>query len=523
MAFGCTITVQTGKIPSSQSDFVWLATEDNFPAAAIDGGSSSILNGGGNLRCYTDSTKATQLPIEVVTFVTGGTPSVQVWGLSSSLGVGGTVYCEADSVAITQPTVTDAYGRNAVWVDYFAVYHGVDLIDSSGNGNNLTAFNGAQVNSNSSFELTAASSQYFSVDSATGLTSNSVTISGSISPKSDTGIGQGVAQLRAALSDDSSDSYRLTLQDNVANNPIRAQVSNEAVGVFFADTTVGASFSSYNYCSSTFTETDLSVYLNGSNSSSASGSSTLSFGAIIVGAWRVSVSPTQYANAFLKDVLFYNGLKSAGAIESEYNNQSDPSTFWSTSSWTDSGGGITVTESLVNSNYTSNDPSITLTGNISISETLVNSNYSSLNPTITLTGVISISESTVSTEYTSINPIIDFTGLVAVSESVTNSDYTSLDPVITLTSGAIQITEQVVGAQYQAKPPSILLTPPPLPIVSTVCFNGYIQELIYNGFINEVSFNGTAQELIYNGNMKDVVFNGTIQTTCCDGNIKTDC
>lgn len=117
MAYGCTITVDTGKAPSQQSNFTWLFTEDNLPTAAIDGGATSILNGGGNLRCYTDSTKATQLPIEVVKFVTGLTPNVQVHGLSPLLGVGDTVYIEADSVATTQPPVTDTYGRNAVWVD----------------------------------------------------------------------------------------------------------------------------------------------------------------------------------------------------------------------------------------------------------------------------------------------------------------------------------------------------------------------------------------------------------------------
>ena len=67
--YGCTITVDTGKMTATQSGFVWLFTEDNLPTAAIDGGATSIDNGGGNLRCYTDSTKATQLPIEVVEFV----------------------------------------------------------------------------------------------------------------------------------------------------------------------------------------------------------------------------------------------------------------------------------------------------------------------------------------------------------------------------------------------------------------------------------------------------------------------
>ena len=46
--YGCTITVAAGKIPSSQSNFSWVATEDNFPTAAIDGGFFGMrLNGTG--------------------------------------------------------------------------------------------------------------------------------------------------------------------------------------------------------------------------------------------------------------------------------------------------------------------------------------------------------------------------------------------------------------------------------------------------------------------------------------------
>jgi hypothetical protein len=67
--YGCTITVAAGKAPSAQSNFPWVAVTANFPTAAIDGGAQSILNGGGNLRCYVDDTKAVRLAVDVVTFV----------------------------------------------------------------------------------------------------------------------------------------------------------------------------------------------------------------------------------------------------------------------------------------------------------------------------------------------------------------------------------------------------------------------------------------------------------------------
>ena len=135
MAYGCTITVNAGQVPSIQNGFTWVALEGNFPAAAVDGGATSVLNGGGNLRCYTDSTKTTRIPIEVVTFVTGGAPDIQVWGLSPTLGVGSTVYIEADSVATAQPAVGAAFGRNAVYVGEINRMHmeSTNPVDSTGN------------------------------------------------------------------------------------------------------------------------------------------------------------------------------------------------------------------------------------------------------------------------------------------------------------------------------------------------------------------------------------------------------
>lgn len=139
MAYGFTYTLPT--ITGSHSDFPVLLREDDFPTAAIDGGSSSILNGGGNLRAYTSSAKTTQLPVEVVTFVAGGTPDAEVWVKVPTAATSNTIYIEADSVATVQPAVTNTYGRNAVWADYYAVLHLTNsgLVDATGNGHDGTA------------------------------------------------------------------------------------------------------------------------------------------------------------------------------------------------------------------------------------------------------------------------------------------------------------------------------------------------------------------------------------------------
>lgn len=148
MAYGFTYTLPT--ITGSHTDFPVLLREDDFPSAAIDGGSSSISNGGGNLRAYTSSAKTTQLPVEVVSFVAGGTPSAEVWVKIPTAATGSTIYIEADAVETVQPAVTNAYGRNAVWSDYETVYHlneaastaAGNYVDATGNGYDAGAFEG---------------------------------------------------------------------------------------------------------------------------------------------------------------------------------------------------------------------------------------------------------------------------------------------------------------------------------------------------------------------------------------------
>jgi hypothetical protein len=113
MAFGFTYTLPT--ITGSHTDFPVVLKTSDFPAAAIDGGASSLLNGGGDLRAYTSSAKTTQLPLDVVLFVTGGTPDIEVWVKVPTAATSNTIFLEADAVETSQPAVTNAFGRNAVW------------------------------------------------------------------------------------------------------------------------------------------------------------------------------------------------------------------------------------------------------------------------------------------------------------------------------------------------------------------------------------------------------------------------
>lgn len=128
--YGYTLTLPT--LTGTHANEVVLLRAKEFPTAAIDGGATSILNGGGNLRAYTDDTKTTQLPVEIFSFVTGGTPLIHVEVKLPSVFTSATIYVESDDVATTQPAVTDTYGRNSVWSEYEFVSHDL-TVDSTGN------------------------------------------------------------------------------------------------------------------------------------------------------------------------------------------------------------------------------------------------------------------------------------------------------------------------------------------------------------------------------------------------------
>lgn len=152
MAYGFTYTLPT--IAGSHTDFVVTLKTADFPSAAIDGGASSILNGGGNLRAYTSSAKTTQLPVHVVEFVAGGTPAADVRVKILSAATGNSIHIEADSVETSQPAVTNTYGRNAVYSNDDLVYglkDSTDVTDYTGTDDAAIAGSGATTGTSPAF------------------------------------------------------------------------------------------------------------------------------------------------------------------------------------------------------------------------------------------------------------------------------------------------------------------------------------------------------------------------------------
>lgn len=125
-----------------EDGFPVLLTQANLPSEMLDAdGSNAALEGGGDIRFSSDIDGATQLPCEVVSFVRNNNPALgtaQIWvrcGAISSL------YVWYKKAGESQPLVTEAFGRNATWDKFHAVYHletepnntASEITDSTGN------------------------------------------------------------------------------------------------------------------------------------------------------------------------------------------------------------------------------------------------------------------------------------------------------------------------------------------------------------------------------------------------------
>jgi hypothetical protein len=135
----------TGLSPgSSETGFEAVITKANLPTSALDTGSLSCLNGGGDWRFSTDINGANQLPLELkpANCVTSATPSNTkfIGYVRFPTYASGTrsVYAFWNKAGESQPAASAAFGSEDVWQDNESVWHLDDLTDSAGNATSLT-------------------------------------------------------------------------------------------------------------------------------------------------------------------------------------------------------------------------------------------------------------------------------------------------------------------------------------------------------------------------------------------------
>jgi len=127
MSLVATLNVLNTKVAADQTDFIVYVDLADMPALFW----STVANGGGDIRCY-KSDGTTELAREVVTCDTAtdtGEMHIKYAGTLSS-SVDTEIQIHADGTS-SEPAVTATYGRNNVWTAYTMVSHMYDLTTST--------------------------------------------------------------------------------------------------------------------------------------------------------------------------------------------------------------------------------------------------------------------------------------------------------------------------------------------------------------------------------------------------------
>ena len=339
----------TGLTPSSSlTGFTAVITKDNLPTSALDTGATSCLNGGGDWRFSTDIDGVNQLPCEIVTCVTSATPASTefiAWIRFPTYASGTReVYAFWNRAGQSQPAVGAAFGRNEVWQDDEAVLHlnTSAYIDSTGNGHDgvasgaptqtatlnplggdWTDFNGSSdriILGSSSGMLDGAESTISAIFSADANSSND---KGIIGNWSDT---------------NTNDRLQIVRRSSASSNILRGFTVNPPLDAALAGPVITSATAYIAHVS--FGAAGGELHVNGSlDASDATAAGTFSD-------TRSFVVGSYYSNGKFSfdgkigEVRVRKSQISADFIASEYNNQSDPSTFWTSGTpFVPSGGG----------------------------------------------------------------------------------------------------------------------------------------------------------------------------------------
>lgn len=150
----CSLSVNASKIPSDQTNFPVLLTLATLPSEMFDAdGSYPALSGGGDIRFSSDGAGNTRLSCDLVTFTIDNDPANGVAEIHVKVpSVNGTVdttfYVWYDKDGQSQPATDAAYGSESVWDNNFKLVQHMNedpsgsspqMIDSTSNDNDGTS------------------------------------------------------------------------------------------------------------------------------------------------------------------------------------------------------------------------------------------------------------------------------------------------------------------------------------------------------------------------------------------------
>jgi hypothetical protein len=350
----------TGLSPgSSETGFEAVITKDNLPASALDAGSLSCLNGGGDWRFSTDINGANQLPLELkpANCVTSVTPSNTkfIGYVRFPTYASGTrsVYAFWNKAGESQPAANAAFGSEDVWQDNESVWHLDDLTDSAGNATSLTTVGTPSTVDGviGDAKRFASDSDYLYTDTIGVVEDDSFNITFWYKRQTGDALATGAA---IGIADNSSafNNYGIEFDTGAGDNLIVLVWSRDV-----------ATIPKEVFRIPNFLEGD-SVFVSANQSSSGSSVIAIHQGTVYTGsegARLFGTTPDRLSfNRIMDSSPNIGGLsvldemrltspgntKSSDRVELEYDNQSNPSSFW-TAGAVFVPGGVTITAVIV--------------------------------------------------------------------------------------------------------------------------------------------------------------------------------
>ena len=438
----------------------WFSDADLGAAGSpIGGGANSIANGGGDMQIFSETATTTRLPREVVTFVTGGSPEAQVWVRTPSYTSGDTITIGRDDTQTTQPAVGAAFGRNATWSsgDYSNHMDGTGLLNST-NGSTGVFESGTPTQVSAQIE---DGRDFVSEGIATGESflgsSSDFTISAWVRWDG------GVQGFEGSIVDSwaaGNTSYMLRYESSGGGSIEFFVNDGSSQGGNFASTSLQDS--SLHFIHARLSGGFIEVFKDGvkSGTSFACGAVTNSTPANFkIGRSIANNGGNDFFQGVIDEVVIYES-KTDAYISSEYDNQSDPDNFGTSSEWVlVGGGGISITGATANYNYSGIDGSVDLTGEIIVTGATASYSYDGVTGSVDLTGEVIITGQTANYNYAGIDGDIELTGLITVTGQTANYDYDGIAADIIL-QGSIIITGSTANYDYNALNGTIIIQGP---------------------------------------------------------------
>jgi hypothetical protein len=419
-------------------------TETNYPgyidlSEAPQALWDAVTSGGGDIRVFENQAGGlVELPAEVVSCDTSAETGELHYLLPSiSASTPQEIRLYADGVS-SRYDHADPFGRNSVWGDYEAVYHMADdpsagtMTDSAGNwdltsrttmaaGDSVAGQMGSAVQfngSNEGFSTTSPSAGFlstpvsFQVVAATNNVGADVAAFGFYEAASTGGgrgwIGTNGSQFRVLLNNDLK-----------TGTPVNGDAFWLAGGTN-NDTGPQSRFANLN--GSDWVRDGVFADLN----------TKYAAGDAIAIAFMADATPAGYWNGWVDEARISNRYLSANWITTEYNNQSDPSSFY-TATDPNAGGGVSVAVPAASVTITGYAPTVTGAASISVDVPAGEISVTGYAPTVTSTDNIEVAIPADSLTVTGYAPTVTSSDSQDVSPGADSISVTGYAPTIAIT------------------------------------------------------------------------------------------